>query len=85
MLVRTGKLRASIRMIRGGAGAMYTNTGAGFRIGIQDPEVAEYARYQQNGVPGRIPARRLIGIGRLDVKAVDSLMRRRAAQLERSL
>lgn len=85
MLVRSGRLRASIRLIRGGAGAMYTNTGAGIRIGIQDREVAKYARYQQEGVPGRIPARRILGIGRLDVKAVDALMRRRAVQLERSL
>lgn len=85
MLVRTGALRAAIRMIRGGAGAMYTNTGAGVRIGIEDKEIAERARYQQNGVPGRIPARRILGIGRLDVKAVDSLLRRRAAQIERGL
>lgn len=84
MLKRTDTLRRSIRLIRGGRGTVYTNTGAGVRIGVQNTKVAEYARIQNQG-EGRIPARRFLGIGRLDVKAVDSLLRRKAKQLEREL
>lgn len=83
-LQRTGKLRAAIRIIRGGLGTVYTNTGAGLRIGVDDPRVAEYAREQNDGT-SRIPARRFLGIGALDVKAVDSLMRRKARSLERQI
>jgi phage gpG-like protein len=81
-LVRKGSMRDAIQIIRGGLGSTFFNTGAGLRIGIQDPEIAEYARVQNKGQPGRIPARRFLGIGRLDVKAVDSLLRRKAQQLE---
>lgn len=84
MLKRTERLRNSIRVIRGGFGSTFTNTGAGVRIGVDDPKVAEYARVQNRG-EGRIPARRFLGIGSLDVKAVDSLLRRKAKQLERGL
>lgn len=80
-LVRTESLRGAIRIIRGGLGATYTNTGAGFRIGVEDPKIAQYARIQNNG-NRRIPARRFLGIGRLDVKAVDSLLRRKAKELD---
>lgn len=80
-LQRTEALKRAIRIIRGGAGSTFVNTGAGVRIGIQDPEIAKYARAQNQGTP-TIPARRFLGIGRLDVKAVDSLMRRKARQLE---
>lgn len=82
MLKRTESLRRAIRVIRGGAGTVYTNTGAGFRIGVDDPKVAEYARIQNSGSEN-IPARRFLGIGRLDVKAVDSYLRRKAQQAER--
>lgn len=76
-LVRTSKLRNSIKMIRGSnAGTIFTNTGAGVRIGIADPEVVQYARIQNNG-NRTTPARRFLGVGRLDVKAVDSFLRRR--------
>lgn len=80
-LVRKGYLRDAIQIIRGGiADATFVNTGAGLRIGITDPGVAEYAKVQRRGIPGRMPAREFLGIGRLDVKAVDSLLRRRAKQ-----
>lgn len=83
-LVRTRALRDSIKLIRGSVpGSTYTNTGAGVRIGIEDPEIAEYGAVQNRGdKAGRIPARRFLGIGRLDVKAVDSLLRRKARSLE---
>lgn len=82
-LERTGKLKKAIQIIRGRAdGGTFTNTGAGFRIGIVDPEVAKYATLQNNG-DSRIPARRFLGIAALDVKAVDSLLRRKAKQAER--
>lgn len=82
MLVASGQLRDSIKLIRGGVGSTFFNTGVGLRIGVQDPEVAKYARVHQQGL-GEIPARRFLGIGRLDIKAVDSLLRRKARQLER--
>lgn len=80
-LKRTLALRNAIRIIRGGSGSIFTNTGAGGRIGVEDPKIATYGRYQNNGTR-KIPARRFLGIGRLDIKAVDSLMRRKAIQLE---
>jgi len=81
-LVRTRDMRDAIKLIKGGIqGAIFTNTGAGVRIGIDDEEIAKYGRAQNYGVPGRIVARRFLGIGRLDVKAVDSLLRRKASQL----
>lgn len=79
-LVRTGKMRDSIKVIRGGLGSTFFNTGAGFRIGIQDEEVARYAIEQNKGTE-KIPARRFLGLGRLDIKAVDSLLRRKAVGL----
>jgi len=85
-LVRTQKMRDSIRKITGrNAGATYANTGAGVRIGISDPKEIDKARAQNLGVPGRIPARRFLGVGRLDVKAVDSFLRRKGREaIERS-
>lgn len=84
-LVRKGAMRDAIQLIRGRAdGGMFTNTGAGIRIGITDPDIATYGVVQNRG-NGRVPARRFLGIGRLDVKAVDSKLRRIAAQLERDL
>lgn len=81
-LVRTGSMRDAIRIIRTGTlGTTFLNTGAGLRIGIEEPEIAEYARAQNQG-SSTIVARRFLGIGRLDVKAVDSLLRRKAASLE---
>lgn len=82
VLVRTGKLRDSIGLIRGGFRGFGVNTGAGFRIGVQDPKVARYAVAHQQGLG--IPVRRIVGVGELDIKAVDTLMRRKARQLERA-
>ncbi len=80
-LKRDLRLRQSIHLIRGGSGSIFTNTGAGVRIGIDDPEVVNYAAALNRGSK-TIPARRFLGIGRNDVTSVDSLMRRKAAQLE---
>lgn len=80
-LQRSGKLKDSIRVIRGGAGSTFTNTGAGLRIGIENPEVALYGKIQNTG-NGRIRARRFLGIGALDIKAVDALLRRKAKEIE---
>ena len=84
-LVREGKLRDAIEIIKGGLGSTFFNSGAGFRIGIDDPDIAKYAAAQNNGIPGRLVARRFLGIGALDVRAVDSLLRRKAASLENGL
>ena len=79
-LVRTGELRSSIRRVRGTAG-LAVNTGAGFRIGITDPRIAQKGRYLNFGTR-KIPARRFLGIGMLDIRAVDGLLRRKAKFLE---
>ncbi len=80
-LVRTGKMREAIRIIRGNAaGATYTNTGAGVRIGVADEEVAVYARVQNSG-NSHVPSRRFLGIGALDVKSVDSFLRRQGQKV----
>ena len=76
-LVRTENMKNAIKVIRGGVGSTFLNTGAGFRIGIQDPEIARYAEEQNHGT-AKIPARRFLGIGALDIKAVDALLRRKA-------
>ena len=81
ILKQTGTLRDSIAVIKGGSGSTYFNTGAESRIGVQDPDVAKYARVQNKGGKG-IVARKFLGISQLDVKAVDSLMRRKAKKLE---
>lgn len=79
-LVRERTLRDSIKVIRGGLDSTFVNTGAGLRIGIDgnttdsDGElVSVYARIQNRH-------RRFLGVGRLDVKAVDSLLRRAGEQ-----
>lgn len=84
-LRETGQMRASIKRIKGSAaGAMYAITGAGFRIGIDDPDQVDKGRAHQYGTR-HIPVRRFLGIGRLDVKAVDSLLRRKAATATREI
>ena len=80
-LISKGEMRSAISVIRGGLGSTFTNTGAGFRIGIQDDRIAKYARIQNRG-NRHIPARRFLGIGSADIKAVDALLRRKARQLE---
>ena len=79
-LVESRDMRGAIKVIRGGAGTTFTNTGAGFRIGIEDEDIAEYGRVQNRGKKGLV-ARRFLGIGARDVKSVDNLLRRRAVQL----
>ena len=77
ILKRTLLLRNSISIIRGNAeGTMYTNTGAGIRIGVRGP-AADYGRYHQHGTP-KMVQRRFLGVGELDIKSVDSFLRRRA-------
>lgn len=81
-LKRTLRLRSAIKVIRGDiTGAIFTNTGAGVRIGIDDPDVVPYARVHNRGYQ-TTKMRRFLGVGALDIKAVDALMRRKAKQLE---
>ena len=83
VLQRTERLKHAIKLIKGGLGTTFINTGAGVRIGIEDPEIAIYGRVQNKGDSSHnIPARRFLGIGRLDVKAVDSLLRRKGQQIK---
>ena len=62
LLRRTGQMRSAIKLIRGGIGSTFTNTGAGVRIGIDDPKIAERARAHNQG-QGNMPVRRYLGIG----------------------
>lgn len=78
-LRRTDALLDAIRVIRGNnSGAVYTNTGAGIRIGVEGKESMK--AYVQNNGFGHVPARRFLGIGALDVKSVDSFLRRKGQQ-----
>jgi len=82
ILVQTGALRASIQLLRGAnTGTISTNTGAGVRIGVEDPEQTMKAFVHNKGY-GKIPMRKFLGIGKLDIRSVDGLMRRRAAAAE---
>ena len=83
ILRQSGELRGSIKLIRTAveAGtATYVNTGAGVRIGVEgDSDLIGKARAHQKGYkPKGIPIRRFMGVGRLDITAVDGLMRRAA-------
>lgn len=80
-LVRERSLRDSIQITEGGEGSFAVNTGAQVRIGIQDEEIAQYARLLQKGTK-RMSARAFLGIGALDIKAVDGYMRRRIVKTE---
>lgn len=76
----TGAMRGDIKLIRGSAiGAIATNTGAGVRIGVTDP--AQVTKAGAHNYGRGSPQRRFLGIGRLDIKSVDSFMRRRSEQL----
>jgi hypothetical protein len=81
ILKRTLKLRNAIQLIRGDiTGAMFFNTGAGVRLGVLDEEQVIKARVHQRGNK-HIPQRRIFGIGPLDIKSVDSFLRRRGQQV----
>lgn len=84
-LQRTEEMKKAIKLIRGRAdGGTFFNTGAGIRIGITNPELVERAVAQNRGTR-RIPQRRFLGIGALDVRSVDAFMRRVARRLENEI
>lgn len=73
-----------------GAGGFGSATGAGFRIGVKNASSqqpgrrrtdnpAVYGRYHNLGIG--VKRRRFLGVGRLDIKAVDSLLRRELHKL----
>jgi hypothetical protein len=90
LLKKTGALFGAIDVLKG-PGGFGINTGAGFRIGVKRVAVQErartaytdeYGRYMQKGsAKQNRPPRRFLGIGPLDVKAVDSLLRRELKKL----
>lgn len=92
LLEKTGSMRKAIGVLGGPGSGMGIATGAGFRIGVKSVDyidesgnpvnTAEYGRVHQLGL-GRVPKRRFLGINELDVKAVDSLLRREIAKLIR--
>lgn len=94
LLEKHGTLRGSIGVLGGMGGSGFgVATGAGFRIGVRSRKFTEssksssrtvdpavYGRAMQLGLGG-VPKRRFIGIGKLDIKAVDSLLRRELTKL----
>ncbi len=89
ILNRTGALRGALGVLEGSGGGFGAATGAGFRIGIRSVKVRDGSRTSDTAVYGRIhhqgnkhvPQRRILGISALDVKAVDSLLRRELKKL----
>lgn len=90
LLEKKGNLRKAIGVLGGLNGSgMGIATGAGFRIGVRSVKVPESGRTVDTAVYGRahqignkhVPRRRFIGISDLDVKAVDSLLRREMNKL----
>lgn len=78
ILEDSGQMRNAIRAIRGRAdGAVYTNTGAGVRIGITDPKQVPKAFVHQRGWE-HVPQRRFLGVGRKDTDAISAMLRRAA-------
>lgn len=82
ILQRTGLLYNSIAIIKRNQTTLASATGAGFSIGVINSNDGEYGsdpgiygRAHQFGT-GRVPKRRFLGMGPLDVKAVDSMLRR---------
>lgn len=77
-LIRTGKMRASIGIIRGfSKGSLAVATGANGRIGILAsvyPDQARYGRFHQFGIG--VPKRTFLGIAASDVVMIDSALRR---------
>lgn len=78
-LKATLALRRAIDVIKGRADGLFASaTGAGFRIAVTDPDASEYGRWQNNGSHAAgIPARRFLGVGASDVRALRDMARRR--------
>ncbi len=79
ILVRTGNLYRSIGIIEK-TSSLAGQTGLGFRIGVKDKDAARYGRFHQYGRK-KLPKRAFLGFSRLDIKAVDSLLRRDFAKV----
>lgn len=87
---RTGRLRGAIGVLGGAGGTGFgVVTGAGFRIGVRSQNISDGTRTINPALYGKVhhqgnkhvPQRRFLGIGALDVKAVDSLLRREMNKL----
>ena len=77
LLVDTGQLRNSIRVLSGTlANAVGTPSGLGVNIGSNDPKAAIHQRGGVNEQGRMVPARPFIGISQADVAAVDRAVTR---------
>ncbi len=81
-LIRTRRLRNSIRAIRTNAG-FQSATGLGFRVGVTDDEAAEYGRLHDQGLAKRTVQRKFMGVSARDAKALTDLIRREVRRLTR--
>lgn len=88
-LVRTGALRRAIHQITGRADGLYAiNTGLGFRVGIDDEEVAAYGRTHNLGTfSGQIKRKQLkrqfLAVSELDVRAARAKLDREVRRIIR--
>lgn len=77
------RLKNAIAIISGSNQGLFAGaTGAGFRIGIEDPIAAQYGRIQNYGT-SVLPARKFIGLGPLDTRAVQALLNRRLKSISK--
>ncbi len=75
-LHRTSLLRDSIAIIHGlTTGLLVSNTGLGFRIGVDNAEASEYGRLHNRGEGGQ-KLRKFLGVGYLDTESVRALVAR---------
>lgn len=81
ILYATSRLRGSIKIIQGtNQNILASSTGLGFRVGISNPQTAEYGRLHNYGLGGQEP-RRFIGLGALDLVSVQGFLRRRVKSI----
>lgn len=81
ILTHSGTLRKAIKVVRRNAGSLASSTGLGFSIGV-DPDATDpngvpaiqYGRVHNFGM-GRHPPRRFLGMGALDIRALQDRMR----------
>lgn len=83
LLVRTRLLRDSLGVIPGSSkGLLASSTGAGFRIGVNDPEASRYGRFHNYGIGQE--KRQFIGLGASDLRSVQEFLNRRLKSIAKA-
>jgi phage gpG-like protein len=82
-LIETGAMYRAFGEISGrNAGLLAINTGLGFRVGIDDPELTMRARVNNYG-SFRVPAREFMGLSESDVRSYREAVARRLRNIVR--